>query len=260
MPKFSSYIICTSPRSGSTLLCKLLAATGVSGHPESYFHRPDISEWSADLNLALEPDLSEAETLKAIFQATIAKGTGDTGLFGLRLQRHSFAFFMEKLRVLYPGYESDLQWVEAAFGATLFIHLTRLNKVEQAVSCVKAEQTGLWHVAPDGTELERIGPAKDPIYDATSIRATYDQFTVFDRDWKQWFEAEHIEPLRITYNTLSADPAGCLKMILEALDVDTNAADGVVPGVAKLADATNQEWVRKFRAALNGEDTDSHFA
>ncbi|HBF29284.1 Stf0 family sulfotransferase, partial [Rhizobium sp.] len=31
MAKFSSYVICTSPRSGSTLLCKLLAATGISG-------------------------------------------------------------------------------------------------------------------------------------------------------------------------------------------------------------------------------------
>jgi hypothetical protein len=25
---------------------------------------------------------------------------------------------------------------------------------------VLAEQTGLWHVAPDGTEIERLGPAK----------------------------------------------------------------------------------------------------
>jgi trehalose 2-sulfotransferase len=257
---FSSYIICTSPRSGSTLLCKLLAAAGVSGYPASYFHRPDISEWSADLNLVLEPNLSEEERLKAIFQAVIAEGTGDSGLFGLRLQRHSFAFFMEKLRVLYPGYDSDLQRVEAAFGRTLFIHLSRLDKVEQAVSCVKAEQTGLWHVAPDGTELERIGPAKDPIYDAASIRATYDEFTAFDLGWKQWFDDQGIEPLRITYTALSEDPVGCLRMILEALGVDASAANGVVPGVAKLADATNREWVRKFRAELNGADAGSHFA
>ncbi|OLP45641.1 Stf0 family sulfotransferase [Rhizobium oryziradicis] len=253
MPKYASYIICTSPRSGSTLLCKLLAATGVSGNPGSYFHRPDLSDWMADCNLMPDPSLSEAEMLEAIFRAVQAKGSLDTGMFGLRLQRHSFEFFMEKLRVLHPGHDSDLQRLEAAFGRTLFIHLSRLDKVEQAVSCVKAEQTGLWHVAPDGTELERVAPVKEPVYDAAEIRATYDRFTDFDLGWKDWFEAQGIEPLRITYTTLSEDPVGCLRMILEALGVDADAANGVVPGVAKLADATNRDWVMRFRAELEAQ-------
>jgi LPS sulfotransferase NodH len=30
MAKYDSYVICTSPRSGGTLLCKLLAAVGVA--------------------------------------------------------------------------------------------------------------------------------------------------------------------------------------------------------------------------------------
>ena len=33
---------------------------------------------------------------------------------------------------------------------------SRENKLAQAVSLIKAEQTGLWHIAPDGTELERV--------------------------------------------------------------------------------------------------------
>lgn len=233
------------------MLCKLLAATGVSGNPASYFHRPDLSDWMADCNLTPDPSLSETEMLETIFRAVHARGSLDTGLFGLRLQRHSFEFFMEKLRVLHPGHNSDLQRLEAAFGRTLFIHLTRLDKVEQAVSCVKAEQTGLWHVAPDGTELERVAPAKEPVYDAADIRATYDRFTAFDLGWQNWFEAQGIEPLRITYHALSADPPGCLRQILQVLGLDADAAHGVVPGVAKLADATNRDWVTRFRAELD---------
>ena len=225
----------------------------MSGNPGSHFHRPAISEWISYFNLVLDPNMPETEVLEAIFQAAIAKGSFDTGMFALRLQRHSFDFFMEKLRVLYPGYETDVQRVEAAFGRTLFIHLTRLDKVEQSVSCVKAEQSGLWHVAPDGTELERIAPAKEPVYDAAEIRATYDRFTDFDLGWKQWFEAQGIEPLRMTYNVLSDDPVECLRMILEALGVDAAAANSVVPGVAKLADATNRDWVMRFRAELEAE-------
>ena len=32
-----SYLVCATPRSGSTLLCHLLDQSGVAGHPEEYF-------------------------------------------------------------------------------------------------------------------------------------------------------------------------------------------------------------------------------
>src|SRR4051795_11891381 len=31
------YLVCATPRSGSTLLCESLAATGVAGHPDEFF-------------------------------------------------------------------------------------------------------------------------------------------------------------------------------------------------------------------------------
>src|SRR5215213_3769543 len=34
-----SYLICTTPRSGSTLLCELLEGTGVAGRPDEYFQQ-----------------------------------------------------------------------------------------------------------------------------------------------------------------------------------------------------------------------------
>ncbi len=37
MAPMLSYLVCATPRSGSTLLCKLLGQTGVAGHPEEYF-------------------------------------------------------------------------------------------------------------------------------------------------------------------------------------------------------------------------------
>lgn len=55
MAKFHSYVICTSPRSGSTLLCNMLAATGVAGKPKSYFHQGPITDWLSYLNLEINP-------------------------------------------------------------------------------------------------------------------------------------------------------------------------------------------------------------
>lgn len=247
MAQFDSYVICTSPRSGSTLLCKLLASTGAAGKPGSHFHEPSIDSWLEYYGLEAEPGASERDTLARIFAAAVAKGSGGTGMFGLRLQRHSFPFFAEKLAALYPGLGSDRARFTAAFGRTLFIYLTRSDKVDQAVSCLRAEQTGLWHRAPDGTEIERLEPRSAPGYDGAALRRLFDEFTGFDHAWPAWFEAEGIAPLRITYDELSADPVAVLQTVTERLGLGPEAAAGIVPGTAKLADATNAEWAARFR-------------
>ncbi|PWW01884.1 LPS sulfotransferase NodH [Hoeflea marina] len=251
MAKYDSCVICTSPRSGSTLLCRLMAATGVAGNPESYFHRLSIEAWREDLEVGAVPGASERELLAAIFKAVIAKGSLETGLFGLRLQRHSFDFFTEKLAVLYPSPATDALRFQAAFGRTLFVHLTRRDKIGQAVSWVKAEQSGLWHLAPDGTELERLSPHRDPIYDAGEIQACVKTMQDYDRDWMDWFEAQDIEPLRITYDALSENPVATLRDLLGRLGLDPHAASSVTPGVRKLADATSEDWVARFRSQFD---------
>ena len=245
---YDSYVICTSPRSGSTLLCKLLAATGVAGNPDSYFHRPSIRSWAEDLGVTQNPSASDRELLEVILRTAIAKGTLNTGVFGLRLQRHSFEFFIEQLGVLFPGHSKDVARFQAAFGRTLFVHLTRRDKVAQAVSYVKARQTGLWHAAPDGTELERLSPPRAPVYNANEIRACFEEMTTHDSNWEHWFVASEIDPLRITYEELSADPTKALWTMLDCLGLARGAACGVEPGVAKLADDTNQDWAARFRS------------
>ena len=247
MATYDSYVICTSPRSGSTLLCKLLAATGVSGNPDSHFHRPSLAHWLSDLGVTPEPGLSERERVKLAFDAAIAEGSRG-GMFGLRLQRHSFAFFSEQLALLHPGLASDVARFEAAFGRTLFLHLTRQDKVEEAVSLVKAQQSGLWHKAPDGTEIERLAPPKELVYDAAAIRAAYDEVTAYEDEWRQWFAAAGVAPPRITYQELAADPLETLRVVLDRLGLGRAAAAGVEVGVAKLADDTNRDWVARFRA------------
>jgi LPS sulfotransferase NodH len=249
MQKCQSYVICTSPRSGSTLLCRLLAATGVAGNPESYFHDASIAEWLRYYDLAPDASTSQRSVLNAIFKAAMAEGSAGTGIFGLRLQRHSFDFFAEKLAVLHPGLSTDSERFQAAFGRTAFIHLTRRDKVEQAVSYVTAQQSGLWHRAPDGTELERLSPPQTPTYEADTIRASLEEMTGYDRQWESWFAAEKIDPHRLTYEALSADPIEALSRMLDHLGLDREAACGVESGVAKLADKTSQDWVTRFRAS-----------
>jgi LPS sulfotransferase NodH len=52
----SSYLICGTPRTGSTLLCSLLTSTGVAGRPDSYFRQPDLNRWAREFGVPIAPD------------------------------------------------------------------------------------------------------------------------------------------------------------------------------------------------------------
>jgi LPS sulfotransferase NodH len=96
--------------------------------------------------------------------------------------------------------------------------------------------------------LERLSAPQEPAYDAGELRARFDEVTAHDRDWRQWFAASEIDPLRIAYEELSADPVETLRVVLDRLGLGRSAADGIEVGVAKLADDTNRDWVARFRA------------
>ncbi|MEM9343441.1 MAG: Stf0 family sulfotransferase [Pseudomonadota bacterium] len=249
MAKFDSFVICTSPRSGSTLLCRLLEETGVSGAPDSHFHQPSRAAWME--HFGVEERATEAETLAAVFARAVEKGRGGTDVFGLRLQRQSFAYFAETLRVMYPGFGTDVDRMEAAFGRTLFIHLTRENKLDQAISYVKAKQSGLWHRAPDGMEIERLSAPAEPVYDRAAIAAQLEASLRMDAEWVDWFSQEGIAPLRIAYDALSEDPHGARASVLDALGVAFEPVGDALP-VARLADAVNAEWAKRFRREMPG--------
>jgi LPS sulfotransferase NodH len=153
---------------------------------------------------------------------------------------------MQQMNNLHPGLPDDLARFQAAFGSTLFIHLTRANKLEQAISYVKASQTGLWHKSPDGTELERLSAPKDPVYDAEAIAGHMAEMAAWDREWNDWFARARITPVRLNYDALSADPSGTLAKILDTLGLATGSAQSIVPAVAKLADATSCDWAKRF--------------
>ena len=217
------------------------------GGPASYFHEPSLAEWTRRLGVEPEAAASEREVVGACIQAAQSRGCSDNGIFGLRLQRPSFAFFFSRLALVHPGALSDRDRFEGVFGRTLFIHLSRTDKVEQAVSCLKAEQTGLWHVAADGSDLERVGPPRAPEYDGQKLQAWVEAMTGYDRDWNAWFDAEAITPVRIAYDELSADPNGSVRRVLRAVGLDPSAADRVSPSIRKMADDTNRDWAARFR-------------
>ncbi|WP_371224052.1 Stf0 family sulfotransferase [Roseovarius sp. 2305UL8-3] len=243
-----SYILCTSPRSGSTLLCGLLKATQCCGLPDSHFHEPSLEAWLGYYDLEGVPFASHSEAVRAALGAARAYGRGKTDMFGLRLQQHSAVFFFQQLAQLHPRLDGDVARIDAVFGRTAYLYLTRENKLDQAISYLKAEQSGLWHRAPDGTEIERLAPHRDPVYDRAALGQQIALFEAYEREWQGWFARQGIRPLTLTYDALAADPWGVLAQILEYLGKDPAVAKTLTLPVAKLADSMNEEWAARYLA------------
>ncbi|MAN61992.1 MAG: hypothetical protein CMI60_08585 [Parvibaculum sp.] len=51
MSQYQSIILCANPRSGSTMLCDLMAATGVLGKPQSFYRPESITLWTQQLSV-----------------------------------------------------------------------------------------------------------------------------------------------------------------------------------------------------------------
>src|ERR1700753_877289 len=163
-----SYIVCATPRSGSTLVCHALGETGVAGRPEEYFEalrhsgrprRPEeyflgvedqsIRDHLGERAIGSEPPPrsplrgrpADDRYLEWAFEA----GTTPNGIFGAKLMWGYFGEFVSLLRNV-PAYR-DLPLAEllpAVFPDLTFVRVVRANKVRQAVSLWKAVQTATW--------------------------------------------------------------------------------------------------------------------
>lgn len=248
VPAIQSYILCATPRSGSTLLCDLLEGTGVAGRPASYFRGHSIARWAARLGVTITGDEDAPVFGRDYTDAVIAAGRGDTDVFGLRIMRESVDALSVRLDDLFPGLADDRTRFEQVFGPSLFIHLSRLDKVAQAVSRIKAMQSGLWHMASDGTDRERTGPAGAIAYDPDEIGKYVRQLTADEQGWENWFEENGIAPLRLTYEALSENPSEALATVLSALNLDPEIAAKIEPRTARLSDEESRNWAARFRA------------
>ena len=249
MDKPTAYILCSTPRSGTTLLCDLLSQTGVAGHPNSFFRQKSLKYWADLWGLEGCVDCQDAAFSARYLAAMRQAGQGETGLFGLRLMGPDLQFACDWLGRMHPGRPSEADRFAAAFGPLRYIYLSRSDKLAEAVSYIRAEQTGLWHGRPDGSTLEEIAPTVPQGYDPALITARMAELSAYDAAWPRWFEAQGIAPLRLSYEELAAAPQATLAQVLGHIGQDPAIAANTAPGLRKLADETSADWIRRYRDA-----------
>ncbi|WP_121061938.1 Stf0 family sulfotransferase [Chachezhania antarctica] len=245
MSDYDGYVLCGTPRTGSTLLCDMLASMGTAGSPDSYFQNTFSRYWLKAWDLPERAFVPGDVFDRLYLDHVLAEGRAGTPVFALRLMRADVEGLTGMLGRLHPGLPDDRARLKAAFGRLAYIHLSRQDTLAQAVSYLRARQTGLWHKAPDGSEIERLAPQEPEGYDYHRIAAQLAEFETLAAAWDPWFDAQGITPLRIAYEDLAEDPPGALARIAAKLGLP--APKNVQVGVARLSDATSADWIARFR-------------
>jgi LPS sulfotransferase NodH len=252
-----AYLVCATPRSGSTLLCELLRGTGVAGRPLEHFevlrhsglprqpreyfdgvHDFRVLDRLASLR---PPQRNRAhESPAEWWRRILADGTTPNGVWGGKLMWGHVDDFVARARAL-PGLaDADL---DAALGALLgdaaLVHVTRSDTVAQAVSLWRAVQTESWRSgARAGSECIA--------YVFEGIDHLRRQLADHEAAWDRWFARCGRPVYEVAYEDLGEDPRGTTAEVLRALDLPV--ADIPAPEMRRQGDARSVEWAERYRA------------
>jgi LPS sulfotransferase NodH len=269
MKPMLSYVVCATPRSGSTLLCHALDQTGVAGHPQEYFealsrsglprrpHEYFDPERHANIverlafrempdGMAKPNPLWHPDTYDQYLAWALREGTTPNGVFGAKLMWGYLADFAELLRGIEGMRARPLpELLARAFPGLRYVQVTRENKIRQAVSLWKAVQTQAWRAD------DEVKHAVEPVFSFRAINYLVRQLSAHDASWDAYFVGLGYEPLKITYEELAESTDAVVERVLAYLGIP--APEGVsapAPRLSVQADEISEEWVRRVDAHL----------
>jgi LPS sulfotransferase NodH len=217
------FVLASSPRTGSHYLGHLLHATGDMGAPLEYLHCAHLARWAE----ALGTD-GEAKTLRAL----MGRRTAPSGWFGLKAHWAQFQPFAAAAEV------------QAALDVQGWIHITRADALDQAISLVIAKQSK----APISFRAVQA----QPTYDRAAITAAMARLAR-DRDgWERFFAARGMQPLRIAYDRLTAEPEAAVAAIRLRLGLPPAPSGRARPWMPqRQATARNADWRARYLTETN---------
>lgn len=227
-----TFFVCSTPRTGSTMLGNLLADTGLVGRAGEAFGEPFRRD--------VVPGLSRRRFDDYLVRESAGRARG-TGTLGYKLHWNQVELFLYLLRLRRGlGGTTDGEVLAAIFPEPRYVFMTREDSLAQGVSWWKSMTTGKW--------IDGERPSGEPRFDASGIESRLRRIDAHNAAWRRWFAANRIEPLPMTYERLAADPTAEARRILEFVGVEVPADFAAVPKTSVHADAVNREWIERYRA------------
>ena len=212
--------ICSTPRSGSYMLCRFMINAGL-GVPHEYFNPIVMRQIAPRFGLGRDADrlawrppgrkdrLPFARLARAAEMAfteryikALVPGRCQSGIFAVKIQFEQYAAVLD----------NPVGWKLLDGG--LFVYLYREDLLMQAISTRFAFATGKWST----DEAVTTAPQPDAsLFDVTAIDRILEMLANGDRGWRLFFSRNGISPLFVSYEALCADPSGFVSRLAERL-------------------------------------------
>jgi len=276
-PKLA-YLICATPRSGSTLLSQALRDTGIAGCPEEHFEvlletglprQPrDYFQRSNDPEVwALLDDPEFRDVLgeyggryaehpahrdpswrppdfEGLLEEALRRGTTENCVLGTKIMWAYFRDFVRLARRT-PGLEGIRPCeVPAAVLPNLrrLIWIRRDDTTRQAVSLWKALQTQQWRQDSD----EEVG-GQGLRFSFAAVDHLKLRIDEHNAAWQAYFERCSIDPLKVVYEEFVENYQENVLGILNALKIPIPENFAVTqPKMKRQADELSEEWVHLY--------------
>lgn len=215
--------ICSTPRSGSYMLCRFMINAGL-GLPHEYFNPIVMRQIAGRLDLGdsinrlqwrpVSPwdRLPFGKARRAAEADFLARYIG--ALVPRRCRRGIFAakvHYDQYLKVLHNA----VGWKLLDGG--LFIYLYREDLLKQAVSAHFAHLTGRWSI---DDAVTTVPAARPDFFDVAGIDRTLEGLAREDQGWRVFLARNGVSPIAISYEQLCKDPSGFVVAIAQRLGID----------------------------------------
>jgi trehalose 2-sulfotransferase len=239
LPPFSqaprrNYIICSSPRCGSSLLCRLLRHTGHMGAPFEYInHEAHVQPLAHRLGLVSNDRIDPAAYLRGVQRIR----TSPNGVFGLKTHYSHLVAIIRN-----PG-------IAAFVASASFIWIRRRDILGQAISLLKASQSWQWSLS-EGEAL-----SSDVAYSYEGITNALAIIQRENAGWEKFFYSTEILHFPVWYEDLVAETnAVCQAAYRLVLDEEWLGRFSLEQSkLTKQADSTTAEWKTRFIAQTRNQ-------
>lgn len=224
------YALLASPRSGSTLVGRMLHQTGCAGDPLEYLN-PVLLE-RARQRLGAE-ELTYTQFLKIAQDGT----TSPNGVFGVHIHLNQF-FDAFKTRQFSP------QMARFIKGFDKYVWTRRRNRARQAVSWAIARRTKAFSSKDIGR------PIKEDDFSPLELINALKLVCMDDFGWEETVKTVGITPKVIWYEDLESNYHACAAEIIDHLGLTDEIAAVPPPPIQKQATELNERLLAKLRSYL----------
>ena len=230
----SRYLICSTPRSGSTLLTDYLFASGVAGVPMEYMNDSLLMAFSERIGRKIT-DL--ADYLKQIEKLRVS----EHGVFGMK------AHFRQTFTIL-RSQELLSQFLRRF---NRIIRIVRRNKLAQAISTYKAMESGFWTYRHE----ELSAKVDQPIIPYNPVKIAEALFSSLNEEngWVEALRYSGQEALIVYYEDLVAFPQDTLEKVFSFLNIPVLLPIRIESSMRKQSDGLNMKFYARFLSEIQNK-------